>query len=178
MSASAVPLASGPSTCRRSESHIHRIPVGRLPDFAEHVGISQDPGRAGQGSQRRALRVGWKQHQDHKVDPLPINGIKRDRVLETGEHTGWPLQRVKTRVREGNAIPHARGPELLPLQNSGEDVVGAEVQRRCHVVGEGLKRARLSDARKPTMTSAGDNSSLISTVTLARPRAAGPLRGS
>jgi len=77
----AVPLAGGPSTCRRGESRIERVPVGCPPDLAEDVGVSQGSGRAGQGVQRYALRVGWKKHQGHKVDRLAIDRIKGDRGL-------------------------------------------------------------------------------------------------
>src|SRR3954454_21867512 len=136
MSASAALLAGRPLACRRGERRIERIPVGGPPDPAEDVGVSQGPGRAGQGVQRYALGVGWKKHQGDKVDRLAIDRIKGDRVLETGEHSNRLLHRAQPRVREGNAVPHARGPEPLPLQNGVENLFGAQVQLRGHVVGE------------------------------------------
>src|SRR4051794_21284170 len=75
MSASAALLAGRPSACRCGERRIERIPVGGPPDPAEDVGVSQGPGRAGQGVQRYALGVGWKKHQGHKVDRLAIDRI-------------------------------------------------------------------------------------------------------
>ncbi len=106
---------------RQRQHRIDRLRVARGAQLLGDVLIAQQPRDPRQRFQMIGARALRRQQQEHQIDRLAVHRLEIDRPIEAGKQPEQLFQLGQLAVRDGDAIPHRGGSELLPLQQDLEN---------------------------------------------------------